>query len=192
MNRLKNCVLILELLEKLKDKGSWCGETHIQKASYFLKTLADVPMDFDFLLYKHGPFSFELRDELTAMRADGLLSLQSKFPYGPTLVITDQGRDLLKKFPVTLKKYKTNIDFVADKLGSRGVADLEKLATALYVIKEESSSTTKEQYIARINEIKPHVTLQEAENAVEKVQNIMDEFTKSVYRLTLDVVVERL
>ncbi len=176
MNRLKNCVLILELLEKLKDKGSWCGETHIQKASYFLKTLADVPMDFDFLLYKHGPFSFELRDELTAMRADGLLSLQSKFPYGPTLVITDQGRDLLKKFPVTLKKYKTNIDFVADKLGSRGVADLEKLATALYVIKEESSSTTKEQYIARINEIKPHVTLQEAENAVEKVQNIMDEF----------------
>src|SRR2546426_11157696 len=33
----------------------------------------------------------------------------------------------------TLEKYDDSISFVAEKLGGKGVADLERLATALYV-----------------------------------------------------------
>jgi len=73
MNRLKRDVVILSLIENLKKKGSWCGETHIQKATYFLQELFDFPLGFEFILYKHGPFSFDLSDKLTAMRADMLL-----------------------------------------------------------------------------------------------------------------------
>lgn len=30
--------------------SGWCGETHLQKAIYFLQTLLNVPTDFDYIL----------------------------------------------------------------------------------------------------------------------------------------------
>ena len=44
MGRLQNVVLLLALIEGLKEKGSWCGETHIQKVVYFLWKLFNVPV----------------------------------------------------------------------------------------------------------------------------------------------------
>lgn len=88
MNRLKKDALLCELADQLRHSGSWCGETHVQKATYFLQELRRVPLEFEFVLYRHGPFSFDLRDELTAMRADGFLDLSERGPYGPSLVPT--------------------------------------------------------------------------------------------------------
>ena len=76
MERIKNITILLQLIESLRKNGSWCGETHIQKAIYSLQQLKGVPLNFNFVLYKHGPFSFDLRDELTAMRADGLIAFK--------------------------------------------------------------------------------------------------------------------
>src|SRR6266545_4036200 len=64
MKRLQRAALLTELVEQMRAHDSWCGETHLQKATYFLQELLDVEMDYDFVLYKHGPFSFDLRDEL--------------------------------------------------------------------------------------------------------------------------------
>ena len=83
MDRLEKATILLTLIEKLKAKGSWGGETHIQKAAYLLQDILNVDTGFDFILYKHGSYSFELTDELKAMRADGFLSLESAPPYGP-------------------------------------------------------------------------------------------------------------
>lgn len=85
MERLAREAVLLSLVEKLRQAGSWCGETHVQKATYFLQEVAGVPLGFPFILYKHGPFSFDLRDELTAMRADGFLTLEPRDPYGASL-----------------------------------------------------------------------------------------------------------
>ncbi|MCL6557372.1 MAG: hypothetical protein K6U74_00970, partial [Firmicutes bacterium] len=63
---LKRKALLLSLVKAMESQGSWCGETHIQKCSYFLQAMLGVPLGFEFILYKHGPFSFDLRDELTA------------------------------------------------------------------------------------------------------------------------------
>jgi len=70
MDRLRRAALLTQLIERLRRRGSWCGETHVQKATLFLQDLTRIPMGFDFILYKHGPFSFDLRDELTSLRAD--------------------------------------------------------------------------------------------------------------------------
>ena len=59
MDRVRNGVVITKLIETLRERGSWCGETHVQKAAFFLQELMEVPMRFNFILYKHGPFSFE-------------------------------------------------------------------------------------------------------------------------------------
>ena len=72
MESIKRQVILLSLIESMKDNGSWCGETHIQKSMYFLQTMFLVPTDFEYILYKHGPFSFELRDSLGDMRGNML------------------------------------------------------------------------------------------------------------------------
>jgi len=82
-NKLKRYAVVTLLVEKLNKHGSWCGETHIQKAMYFLKELFPEIVDYSFMLYKYGPFSFELRDDIGIMVTEGILDVVPMFPYGP-------------------------------------------------------------------------------------------------------------
>ena len=173
MKRLPRVAVLLSLVEKLHDNDSWCGETHIQKSTYFLQNLLRVPLELDFILYKHGPYSFELSDEITAMLADNILRVKLRpNPYGPSLLPGAEGRKLIKeKFSKTIKKYDSQIVFVAENLGRERVASLERLATALYVTKEEGEGNV-EVRVARICELKPHISEEQAHVAVERVDSI--------------------
>src|SRR3982074_3089967 len=99
MNEQTQAAILLSLIEHLKNLGSWCGETHVQKAAYFLQELMDVPLNFDFILYKYGPYSFGLSDELGAMRADSLIRLFPNPPYGPSLAPGEATEQIKKRFP---------------------------------------------------------------------------------------------
>jgi uncharacterized protein YwgA len=178
MNRLQIAALLTNLVRRLRHHGSWCGETHVQKAAYVAQQLAGVPLGFDFILYKHGPFSFELRDELTSLRADGLLLLESQpFPYGPKFKITDNARKLQQKFPKTIQKHSDALDFVAAKLADKQVDDLERLATALFA-KANFPHQEDHAHAAWINQKKPHVTIDEALAALAEVEELEEEFTR--------------
>ena len=167
MRGLQRAAVMLSLVEELKTSGSWCGETHIQKATYFLQGLMGVPLEYKFILYKHGPYSFDLREEVMSMLADDLFKVKLQpVPYGPS-IIPDEGADQVKKrFQKTIAQYRQQIKAVAEKLGSKRVADLERLATALYVTQEDYKDSDVETRARRINELKPHVTVQEAIEAV--------------------------
>lgn len=179
MNRLQRDVVIISLIENLKEKGSWCGETHIQKATYFLQQLFKIPLGFEFILYKHGPFSFDLSDELTAMRADLLIRIQPQpRPYGPSLVPSNGSKSIKKHFSATLKKYDSNIQFVANKFRDRGVSELEQLATALYVTQEINPNGSSEFRAQCITKLKPHIKMIEARAAVKEVDEIIKESPK--------------
>jgi hypothetical protein len=79
--------VLLELAIQLKRNGSWTGETHVQKAAFLLRELLDIPVGFDFVLYKHGPFSFDLREMLNEMEAERLIRLEEQaYPCGPKIV----------------------------------------------------------------------------------------------------------
>jgi len=174
MKKSQRDAVLLSLVREMVARGSWCGETHIQKAAYFLQALLGVPLEFDFILYKHGPFSFDLSYEITALRADALLRYQTRpYPYGPSIVPTDEGRSFLDSYPKTLKRYADQISFVAGKLGNMGVADLERLATALYVtLNQDGQSGPRAEQIPLL---KPHISLEEADLAVRRVDEIMGE-----------------
>ena len=173
MNRLKQDALLSELVDQLRRRGSWCGETHIQKATYFLQKLRKVPLGFEFMLYKHGPFSFDLRDELTVMQADGFLDLCAQWPYGPSLVPTRRSVELRRDYPKTLQKYGEDMQFVCDALGSQNVAELEKLATALYVYFQHESGSQRIR--AKIlHDLKPHISLSDSLEAVKQVDALVE------------------
>ncbi len=181
MDRLKNAAVLTRLIERLRDRGSWSGETHVQKGTFFLQELLKVPLGFEFILYKHGPFSFDLRDELTSLRADELLSLERQpWPYGPRITVTVRTSNLQGLYAKTLAKYETQVAFVAEKLGGRGVAELERLATALYVTLPSEKSRSIDERTVELTELKPHISLAEAKAAMQEVDEIIDEAQQSM------------
>jgi hypothetical protein len=173
MDRLRKAAVLTRLIEQLRQKGSWCGETHVQKATLFLQDLMLVPLEFEFILYKHGPFSFDLRDELTSLRADELVKLEPKWGYGPRIATTGQSKYIQGLYSKTLEKYENRISFVAEKLGDRGVSDLERLATAFYVTDQIDGHSSVEVRAAKLTALKPHIGQDEAITAVREADRIV-------------------
>jgi hypothetical protein len=174
MDMLKRTAIILRLASEMRERGNWCGETHVQKAVYLLQDLAGAGTGFNFVLYKHGPFSFDLRDELTGLRADELLELEVQpQPYGPKLVPTALAHGLEEKFPKTLAENANRIDFVAGVVGDKGVSDLERLGTALFITLREMPGAPVADRTARLNEVKPHVSIATAQTAVEEIDHMI-------------------
>lgn len=166
--------LVLDFIRRLKEAGSWCGETHIQKSTYFLQEFAEIPLGFNFIFYKHGPFSFDLNDQLTALRGNGLVELRSHEPYGPHLHTSASADEYLGLFPKTIARYESARDFVVDKLAGKNVAELERLSTALYVRLEMPNEADRTR-AKRIHQLKPHVSIQEALIALGDVESFAQE-----------------
>jgi hypothetical protein len=179
MERLQRASILLKLNEELRKSGSWAGETHMQKTTFFLQELLEVPLGFDFVLYKHGPFSFDLRDELTFMRAQGFFQLEPQYPYGPSLVAGAKSELLSETFGQVIERYAAGIRFVSRKLGAKTVAELERTATALYIsLREPRVADVAE----RLTNVKPHIALVEARAAASEVEQIVSEFRREFPR----------
>jgi hypothetical protein len=157
----------------LRQKGSWCGETHVQKSTLFLQDLMRVPLGFDFILYKHGPFSFDLRDELTSLRADELTKLEPQWSYGPRIATTERSKYIQGLYSKTLERYDSAISFVTDKLAGKGVNDLERLATGFYVTCRDAGHASLDERAAKLTELKPHVGRDDAVAAIREVDEII-------------------
>jgi uncharacterized protein YwgA len=173
MQRLKRSAILISLIENLRGKGSWCGETHIQKSTYFLQKLFDIPLEHEFILYKYGPYSFDLTDELSAMKADLLVRQELCPPYGPSILPGQGWLSIKERFPKTISMYKDQIEFIADKLGNQTASELERLATALYVTLD--SNVDRDRRADEVRALKPHVSKEDATEAVRFVDKMIIE-----------------
>jgi uncharacterized protein YwgA len=176
MNDRHRVAIVSELAERLRASGSWCGETHLQKATYFLQKLLEVPTEYEFVLYKYGPYAFDFHDHLRVMRSQGFLELERQaYPYGPRLTVTQRSQELRERFPKTLARYEGEIAFVAQHLGTKGVTDLEQLATALLVTLDVAGDSTREGRAQVLTDLKPHISADVAERAVEEVDRLIED-----------------
>ena len=167
--------VLLTLTDSLRSHGSWCGETHLQKATYFLQEVTRVPLRFEYVLYRHGPFSFDLRKELTAMRANNLLALEPAFEYGPRFKATDVGAALLSFCTDEVKPYERSVEFVSSWLGPMGVVELERAATALFVIRTDENESDAQQ-VELITTYKPHISRELAQSAIQDVKSKLKQY----------------
>jgi len=177
MNKLKRYAILVIVIEKLKEKGSWCGETHIQKTVYFLERLFEDKLNYQFILYKYGPFSFDLHDDLGIMESLGVISVIPTPPYGSQIAPGKLAKKIKELFPKTLTRIKEKVEFITSKLGSKVVAELETLATSLYVEDKlpKASDPEKAQEICRL---KPHVSFREALQGLKEVKQILEEVNR--------------
>lgn len=165
MRDIANAARVLAMVQELRSHKSWSGETHLQKAMYFLDKRCGAPTGFDFVLYKHGPYSFDLHDTLSMLFAHCLLEHEISPPYGPRIRLTKTGERFLAQHDDLAAGVKPYIAQVAAWFGSKGVSDLEKLATALWV-RQESPTADDADLTERIHDIKPHITTEEARSAL--------------------------
>ncbi len=169
----QKAVVFLDFIDLLKSSGSWCGETHVQKGTYFLQEVTKVPLGFEFVFYKHGPYSFDLNDEITSLMADLMLAVKAREPYGPTILLGENSQSFLDRYPRTRKQFRHQAEFIAARLGKKNVKELERLATALFVTRNELPRASLEARASRVNELKPHFTLDEARAAVAEVDGLI-------------------
>ncbi|MFL5871970.1 MAG: hypothetical protein ACJ75T_00655 [Solirubrobacterales bacterium] len=170
MNRLAQEAVLISLTRRLREQGSWAGETHLQKATYLVRELLEVPLDFSFILYKHGPFSFELRDELGSMQSDRLLTREAQPPpYGPRLATMPRGEELEERFERTMRKYGPRLDWIVGQIANCRVLELERLATALWVTRQQGEDASVQARAEALNKLKPHVSVEVATEAVQEV-----------------------
>jgi len=176
MDRLIRAAVLTRLVGELRAYGSWCGGWHIQKAVYLLQDLLGVPADYLFVFYKHGPISFALSDELTALRGDRLLALEPQAPpYGPRYARTPLSDRLEEEYKPTVDAFQNHLRYVARVIGDRTVAQLERLTTALYVTKQtnlghDDSVQSRAECIRRLN---PHILQESATKAVQEVDQLI-------------------
>lgn len=101
MNKMadeSNWPILCKLVERLRASDSWTGETHVQKTAFALERLAGLDWPMGFIIYKYGPFSFRLRDQLGEMKAWGYLALDYEpGNYGPRHSLTPKGDALAKE-----------------------------------------------------------------------------------------------
>src|SRR5260370_30092368 len=109
------CALVVKLAKRLRDRGSWCGETHLQKALYILQDISESNFGYKYVIYKHGPYSFDLNNELVAMRYSNILEFQfSREGYSPIIVSTPFGVRFYMANQERVSFYDSFVDFVAD------------------------------------------------------------------------------
>jgi uncharacterized protein YwgA len=165
------CALVVELVKRLRARGSWCGETHLQKAVFIIQDLTASNFGYKFIVYKHGPYSFEFNSDLNSMHSAEIVEYQ--FPrngYGPTIIPTTLGERVLETHLENISEYNGTINFLANWFANNDVRYLEKIATAYYVTKKNPRDPSS-QRAKTVNALKPHVDMLSAEEAVRVVDD---------------------
>jgi uncharacterized protein YwgA len=160
--------VLCALIRALRENESWAGQTHIQKAVYLLKNLTDVPLDFGFRLYRYGPYSFDLRDEVSFLTERKVLKATPHEPYGLRFSVGEEcvtGAE---------QKFARQIEFVGKTVGKRNIGELEALSTALLVTLDSPESNSEER-LAKLKVLKPRISDSLAKDAIEEIDALNSE-----------------
>jgi len=167
MNHLQRSAIVATLVKECRARDAFCGETMVQKYVFFLQELLNVPLAFDFQLYIYGPFSLELQRHVSSMMADDMIAVRP-MEFGSTFEAGEQIAYLEKHSAGVIAEYREPIAFVVNHLANRGVKQLERVATALYFTVNTTDASVDER-VAKIRDVKPHITPDAARKAIEEV-----------------------
>jgi hypothetical protein len=145
--------LILETVNGLREKGSWTGKTHVIKTLFLVSCKIELP--FDFLLYKHGPYSFDIDLELEEMKSYLAVVSEQVLGYGPRLKI-GKGKSFVEGGIVD-RPIVDAIRKACQFVGDSNVGQLEALATAAW-IRSRENLVNQPKVVDRLIELKPHVS----------------------------------
>ncbi len=160
--------IILGVIENLHKNGSWTGRTHVQKTLSLLNDRGSMQIPFEFVIYRHGPYSFDVESELAQMRSYGALEVEPNSQgYGVVLSPGPQA-DLARKIKPLSEEDQKAIEDACCFVGAWGVAKLEQIATTSWIRKKENVSD-REGVAKRLHQLKPHIPVEEGKHADAEV-----------------------
>jgi len=170
--------IIVSVIRKLREHGSWAGKTHIIKTLYLLsatKRMKHIP--FDFTLYKHGPYTFDVEDALAIMKSYGAIEEDDIMPgfYGERLkpgVNANFPQNFAKLTKEEQQEEQEAIEEICKLTGKKNVRELECLATAVWIFDQEKESNT-DKIAKRVHELKPHISKQQAKQAYNEIKHFL-------------------
>lgn len=167
--------LIPVLAGKHKDK--YIGRTALMKYMYFLQTLRNVPLGYNFSLYTYGPFDpdvlFDLNVSVATHVCEATLE-QHVGGYGYKIIPKANAETIKTENKEFLDKYKEDIDWLFEKFGEYRSADLELVSTIIYVDREFFEKKAKDEnkvLVDTIHGIKPHFSKDKIIEFIEKLSN---------------------
>ena len=150
-------------IRALNESGSRTSRTHIQKLLYFANVwnIGNVP-PFEFVLYDHGPYSFELDRTLLLMESfNAFTRVADPDGFGSRYSVEGEGKEEVSSAPlIRLAKW----------LGPLGVRDLEARATCEFLRNEGSKDVR-----THIKRIKPHLSEDEIAEALSGIEKMRKE-----------------
>jgi hypothetical protein len=167
-DELRDSAILGTIVARVETTRRFCGETLLQKSAYFLKELFGAPISAPFRIYYYGPFSFDLRDTLGTMEALEIVQT-APHEFGATYRAGKRYPQLEQRFQRTLERLEPGLAWVQRELVPLKVKELEPLATALF-LRRENASASADQLAGRLHEIKPHVSVDAARGALKRVE----------------------
>lgn len=173
MDRSSRWAVVCLLVKDMRDKGSWAGETHVQKCSLFLQQMLEVPMGYQFVLHLHGPYSFDLSEELAQMQAMRILKTEPRWEYGPSFSLGNWGENAIAAVRDGEQEERVvkAIAFVAKNISRRNTRALERISTAFFLKKKYPKKSASE-ISELINRLKPHISVKAALDAIDEVERL--------------------
>jgi hypothetical protein len=140
------------------------GKTHVQKALSLLASVRPGLVPFRYVLYKHGPYSFEVEDEIEQMRSYTAIEVEPAGDgYGVILHPGEMASYVTAKAPLS-QEARDVVEEVCEFVGAKNVHELEKLATAGWIRVRERIEE-HEAVANRLHALKPHIAISDARAA---------------------------
>lgn len=170
MDLLRKAALFSELLDRILVPNSWAGPVHLQKSIFFLQEMRKVPLGYEFVLYRYGPYSFELQDEIEHIRGVGILKwrFHDSPGYATGLDTTEASRDIRDNLPKLMDQYENDLAFVSENIGPMMSRQLERVSTSFYYMVKGLESV--KEVVHEVLKVKPHIDYGDAVEAVQQVR----------------------
>ena len=128
-----------------------------------------MAVPFHFVLYRHGPYSFDIEADLEQMRSYGALEIELNNQGYGVVLRPGANAGFLQRNERLVNEEIEAINDVCGFVGSSNIWGLERLATASWIRRQEGL-VEREEIARRLNFLKPHVSIAEAEDADAQVE----------------------
>lgn len=155
--------IIAKLAKRMIDQGyGGMGRTALMKFAFFLQTLKNVPLGYNFRLYTYGPYDSQVLEDLKIAELIGAVESKTYLhPRGRGYTIKPgQTADKTIAAEENLHEFSTAINSVVDEFGARSAVDLEMASTILFVdrtTEEDALKKTLEELTTEVSGIKPRL-----------------------------------
>jgi len=148
------------------------GRTLIQKTLFVANELHQLQVPFDFILYKHGPYSFDVDNAIHEMSSYRAVKVDPVSGYGVTITPGEGGKFVGKYGGSLLPEAKSAITEASRTLAPMNVKELERIATAVWIYYREGIREPG-RISERLRQLKPHISDKGAQDAVGKLQDLL-------------------